>query len=187
MADEVQQLLNDLNVKLEEIRPQLNHIKEVYSLLEGIKKHTNASFELPDIGWLIGSSSTNQEKIPSKGTTVDLRPDRFYGMGFTDAAEEYLKMVGHAASFDAIYEALERGGIKLESGGKNAANLSLTRAVRKFVKFRSGDTESFGLVEWYPKRKKSKAEEVLDLVNGNKNGKTEEPQTQVKEEASEEK
>jgi hypothetical protein len=83
-----------------------------------------------------------------------LPPDRFYGKDFTFAAEEYLRMVGHAATFDDIYTALERGGLRLENGSKKAANISMTRAVRKFVKFKSGDSESFGLVEWYPKKRK---------------------------------
>jgi hypothetical protein len=156
----VKKLIDDLNAKIGEIKPQLQEIKEIYSLLQEFKKRTGAPFEIPDLGWLIGGQADTRESTAVHQTGPVIRPDSFYGKSITEAAEEYLKPIRHAVSGDEIFTALTRGGLLTE---RKSVNDTLTRAVRKFKKFGTGSAASFGLIEWYPK-KKSKAEELLSKI-----------------------
>lgn len=151
MADEtVQKLIAELNGKIEEIKPQLKHIKEIYSLLEGIKRHTDASFNLPDLNWLIANKGEVQENI---GLVQDIRPGKFYRKKLTDAAEEYLEIASHTVPLDEIINGLKKGGASIENDEE--VETALTRATRKFKKFKiEGQKPSFGLLSWYEKKRK---------------------------------
>jgi hypothetical protein len=166
MADEtIQKLIDELNEKVEEIKPQLEHIKEIYTLLEGIKRHTGVSLNLPDLNWLIAKEERTQEVMISQQNKFAIRPDTFYGKEITDATEEYLKMIGHAIAFDEIYDSLTKGGAIIES--KERLNTALTRAVRKFKKFKSESGDNFGLLSWYEQGEKRRR---TKFTRGSENG-----------------
>jgi hypothetical protein len=154
MADEtIQKLIDELNGKIEEIKPQLDHIREIYALLEGIQKHTQVSLDLPDLSWLISKAGAPQKEISSPQANSTIRPDRFYGKELTDAAEEYLNMVGHAVPLSEIIDGLTKGGASIT--GMEKLDTALTRATRKFKKFkRAGLEPNFGLLSWYEKKRK---------------------------------
>src|SRR5712692_3163941 len=44
------------------------------------------------------------------GAKANVRPDEFFGMTYSAAAEAYLTKVGHAVSMDELLDALNRGG-----------------------------------------------------------------------------
>lgn len=139
-----------VNKLLEELNNKIAEIREAYSALQTLKKY-GASFDLPDLGNLFtgqqGTSLSSQAKI---------RPDEFYGRSQTEATEMYLRKAGHAMPLGDIYNALSEGGIAFGGDGKKNLNIQLTRATRKFSKIGSGPGVSFGLLEWYPKKKKVK-------------------------------
>lgn len=165
MTDElVKKLISELDTKITEIRPQLESIKEIYMLLEGIKKHTGASFDLPDLNWLIGKGEATQTPT-LKQSEITIKAGMFYNKELTSAAEEYLKMVGHAVSFEEIYNALLEGHASIEGdAARDKFNTALTRATRKFKKFGTGFEASYGLLSWYEKKKRNRAEEILEKM-----------------------
>ncbi len=82
------------------------------------------------------------------GKKLDIRADEFFGMTHAEAAKAYLKKVGHAASFEELVEALQKGGCKV--GGANPKRvlyISLIRNTRDFVPPQKG---YIGLREFYP-------------------------------------
>ncbi|MCZ7385422.1 MAG: hypothetical protein O8C63_11850 [Candidatus Methanoperedens sp.] len=144
MADNniVEKLRADLIEKAKEI-------ERIYGLLKSLKSY-DESIEIPDIAKLITSESAEIEK--SSGSSI--RPDEFYGLSNTDATERYLKKIGHAVSLEEIYNALMKGGVVFTGNGRNNLNIMLTRATRKFAKIVSDSVIHFGLLEWYPSRRK---------------------------------
>jgi len=164
----IQKLLSDLNSKVDEIRPQLDKIREIFTLLDGIKKYTGASFELPDLSFLT-SNNTQRETQPvasQEPKRLDIKPDTFYNKELTDAVESYLSMIGNATHLADIYEALKRGGASIDS--KDRLNEALTRATRKFKKFGTGIDASFGILSWYGEKlkKKSLTREIIEKLEG---------------------
>ncbi len=146
----IQKLIDDLNVKVEEIRPQLEKIKETYTVLEGLQKLTGTELDLPDLSWLTSSKRENLEV--TKPATRSIHPDTFYGKEPTVAAELYLKDFRNARPFTEIYEALKKGGLDIS---KDKLDTALTRSTRRFKKFGTGDNASFGMLSWYPDKKKT--------------------------------
>lgn len=93
-----------------------------------------------------GSSAKNGAKTP-------LRPDEFFGMTYSVAAEAYLNKVGHAVSMDELLDALNRGGCPV--GGREPRKtlyISLVRDVRTFVPI-AGRIGFLGLRKFYPNLK----------------------------------
>lgn len=145
---DVSQMMKDLNKKAEEL-------KVLHKTLSTIKEY-GANFDLPTLADLIGSNEV-------KPLEVNIKPDTFYGMSQTDATEKYLRMVGHAASIDEIYAALASGGIEFSANGRNNLNMMLIRATRRFARI-PGLVNSFGMLEWYPKRKRNQDLTVKDML-----------------------
>jgi len=137
-------------------------IKKILTTLNMLKEYDNG-IEIPDLKSLL---NIDGKELGLKGDASSIRPDEFYQMTNTEAAEKYLKKVGHAVSLDEIFEAIQKGGIKFSSNGKISLNVQLTRATSKFCKMKHGDAVNFGLREWYPKKRKiatqEAEEEVLD-------------------------
>jgi hypothetical protein len=139
---------NVVNKLLDELQSKANEIQEIYTTLQTLKKY-GADFELPEFASFLRSQ---EGTVPS--TNITIRPDEFYGLSNTDAAEKYLRKVGHAVSLGEIYNALSQGGVKFTGDGRKSLYVQLIRATRKFTKIGSGQGISFGLLEFYPKRAK---------------------------------
>jgi hypothetical protein len=93
------------------------------------------------------------------GAKTTLRPDEFFGMTYSIAAEAYLNKVGHAVSMDELLDALNRGGCPV--GGREPRKtlyISLVRDVRTFVPI-AGRTGFLGLRKFYPNLKALKEKE----------------------------
>ena len=139
----IQKLLSDLKEKVKEV-------EEIYNTLQTLKKY-GAPIEIPELRNLMGTSEGM--KIETRQANgLSIRPDEFYGMSNTEAAEKYLRQVGHAASLENIFDVLVRGGIRFSGDGRKNLNIQLTRATRKFAKIGRGSDVNFGMLEWYPKR-----------------------------------
>jgi hypothetical protein len=90
--------------------------------------------------------------------SVKIVPGEFFNQSQTDAAAAYLKKVKHAVSVDQILEALKAGGIKFEGAEPKASLYTvLVRATKRFVLV---SPNTFGLIEWYPDRKKKEKKSV---------------------------
>lgn len=135
-----------VNKLLEELQKKAYEIQEIYTTLQTLKKY-GADIELPELASLL---SSNGAMIPT--VNIAIRPDEFFGLSNTDAAERYLRKVGHAVSLAEIYHALSQGGIQFSGEGRKSLYVQLIRATRKFVKIGKGQGISFGLLDWYPQR-----------------------------------
>jgi hypothetical protein len=143
MDDVIEKLLKDLREKAAEV-------KKIYATLQTLQSYDDR-IVIPQLAILLGD-----ENLPSaEGGRVTIRPDEFYNMSNTEAAEKYLRKLGHSATLDEIFNKLKEGGAYLTSANaKNNLNIQLTRATRKFAKISTGTSVSFGLLDWYPKRAK---------------------------------
>lgn len=146
----VKKLLNDFNAKIKEAR-------KIYTTLQTLKDY-GADFELPDFGEI----KTNEERSAQSFKSIQIRPDEFFGQTNNEAAEKYLRKVGHAIPLNNIYDALLQGGIKFTGDGHRNLYTQLIRANRKFVKIGIGQDASFGIIDWYPKRTRS--EEIIKKI-----------------------
>lgn len=138
---------NMVDKLMEKLKFHANETQKIYYLLSQLKQIGEADFELPNLTTFFSP----EMGIPSTSPTI--RVDEFHRRKHTDAAEQYLRKMGHAMPFEEIYNALIEGGAEFTGDGKKSLNVQLTRATRKFSKIGSGKDVSFGLLEWYPKRK----------------------------------
>jgi len=158
MNDVVQKLMEEFNSKIGEL-------KVIYETLSNIKIITKAEFELPDINMITDGARGAEAKAKPE---LSIRCDTFVNKSNTEAAEAYLKMVGHAVSLDEIYNALVSGGITFTGNGKSTLYSQIIRATRKFIKIGQGSNVNFGLLEFYPKKKRKagessdKSDEIID-------------------------
>lgn len=140
---------NVVDKLLEELQQKVNEIEEIYTTLQTLKKY-GAEITLPDLGSLI----TGGAKTGFPVANLEIRPGEFYNLSNTEATEKYLRKVGHAMPLEDIYNALIEGGVRFSGDGRKNLNIQLTRATRKFAKIGHGKGVSFGLLDWYPKRRK---------------------------------
>jgi len=118
--------------------------------------------------------ATFPRNIPQESTklrgAISVRPDQFFGMSHTSAAEAYLKMVGHAAPLDEILIALKSGGIAF--GGADPRKTLYTELVRGTKKFVLVPPQTFGLREFYPNLpKKTRKEKTTKGQSKKRRGK----------------
>jgi hypothetical protein len=140
---------------LEELRQKASEIEEIYSALQTLKKY-GADITLPDLSSLISSKGN----VVLEVANLEIHPGEFYNLSNTDAAEKYLRKAGHAMPLEDIYNALIDGGVRFSGDGRKNLNIQLTRATRKFAKIGHGKGVSFGLLDFYPRRKRiAKTEE----------------------------
>ncbi len=160
---------------LKELKTKVEEVKAVYTELQTLKKY-GADIVLPDLQNLLNVNGTEVWD----STDMSIRPDEFFGMTNSEAAEKYLKKIGHAAPFDDIYTALVEGGLKFTANGRTVLNNQLTRGTRKFVKMGKGHKISFGLLDFYPDRIKrqrlGQATEEVNTNNENNNKEENEPE-----------
>lgn len=95
-------------------------------------------------------------------TNQPIRPDLFYGKVFAAAAAEYLRMKKQATSAQEIMENLEKGGFEFTwSGDVRLRNVAISLAKNSQL-FHKLPNNTFGLLEFYPDRKKkTKAGELI--------------------------
>lgn len=148
----------EANRLLEQLNQKAKEINEIYTALQIMKKY-GVNVDLPELSSLL---SCKAETISTD--SLSIRPDDFFDFSNTEAAEQYLIKVGHAMPLVDIHKALVAGGKKFKGDGMKSLNIQLTRATKKFVRMGSGQGVSFGLLDFYPKRKK--ARELINLVEG---------------------
>jgi len=146
----------DVDKAIRELKEHASAMKELLAGLQFIKKYGGTEIAIPELQSLFNGSVKNITSDTGNDTlNTNLMPDTFYGMSINDAAEKYLRMVGHVCSFNQLYSALTQGGFE-SSESKEKLSMSLTRATMRFKKFGSGMDASYGLLEWYPSSVKAK-------------------------------
>lgn len=139
---------------LNELQEHVKEAKRIHVALETIRDVGGVKIELPNLRDLL--SDEKQDGKVAAHITTEIKPDLFFGLSNTAAAEKYLKMKGHSVSLVDIYDALIRGGKSFTGDGKKSLYVQLVRATRKFARVGSGSNVSFGLLEFYPHRKKTR-------------------------------
>lgn len=103
--------------------------------------------------------------IPSQpNRETEIRPDSFFGMSIPDAAKKFLAMSNrNPKSTQQIADALQSGGMTSDSDNfANSVGSVLNRVDRlggDIVKISRG---MWGLVEWYPGRKRNSKKQIDD-------------------------
>jgi len=135
---------DEIVTSLEKLRAQRDKLTDAIEALEKL---------------LEGEEAGSPEGDPASGTTgrvkvgsVKILPGEFFNQSQTDAAAAYLRKVTHAVNVDQILEALKVGGVKFEGADPKATLYTvMVRATKRFVLV---SPNTFGLIEWYPDRKK---------------------------------
>jgi len=97
-------------------------------------------------GTAAASRSTQPSSFGRSGSRF-IKPDQFLGQPPLEAAKQYLGMVGHAAHFDEIADAVQRGGAATKgSDWRDKLEVSLVRSVYEVVKVQD---KTFGLMSFY--------------------------------------
>lgn len=151
--DHVQKTLSELLAQREKKAAEFAaELKRMDATIEGIRMafqpDTNAS--------PAGTSSTETYKASDSVAASGLgaiQAGDFFGKPQADAAQEYLKRLGRASTIEDIYNALQRGGAKLQ-GKDPKKNLYISLVKRKAV-FVLVAPYTFGLWEFYPNAKQS--------------------------------
>ena len=114
------------------------------------------------------SPSPNGGGDKAVSSSLEIKPDTFFGKRQHTAIREYLEMrkvngAGPARPRE-IYEALRTGGVKFESDDEQKALVALRAMLRRrtstFIKV--GESGAYGLVSWYPDAKRKKAKSVSE-------------------------
>jgi hypothetical protein len=161
MADE------HLGKTLDEVKLQITaHIREARRLLitvntlEEMMSESKSSFAdfigneaeyetgpnttVPPVG---GRGAVITVGLGRSATPSLIKPDQFLGQTPLDAAKRYLAMVGHAAQFDEIADAVQRGGAAIKGADwRDRLEMSLLRSVYEVVKVQE---KTYGLVSFY--------------------------------------
>lgn len=107
--------------------------------------------------------------VASEGRALQNRPDLFFGKPFATAVEMILRSRGHAVASSEIADALLAGGyvFRDEIAPNRAVPIRLGKNTAKFVSI--PNTDSFGLLEWYPEVQKTRRakSEKGSVQNGN--------------------
>lgn len=126
---------------------------DLTKLIEALQRDLGQSSESTGNGNVAITPLAGGLRASGQLSTVHLqvKPGEFYGMSHTEAAQAYLRKVGHAVHVDKILEVLQAGGVKM-AGKTPKANLytALVRGTKRFVLVSPG---TFGLAEFYPARK----------------------------------
>jgi hypothetical protein len=132
--------IKELEDKLERAQKEVSDTKNAINVLLGTLGESPRFAEIA-------------EKEQTHGKTI--RPDQYFRKSITNAAKEYLKMKGSAATIDEIIDALKKGGCELGQHPNRNLRIALSKNSYAFAPI-SGDT--FGLWEFYGGRPKKKAE-----------------------------
>lgn len=141
---------------LNAIRLHAAKINEYYAALKTLSEF-DETIILPDLSTLIKSEGQIISHVPDRA----IRPDEFVGMPIPAAIEKFLQKIGHAISFDEIYDALGQGGVEFTSNGRTVLANAIRRSDDKFTKIKNGH---IGLREWYGK-KRSSVKDIIEKAN----------------------
>src|SRR5713226_2500886 len=151
MSDHIQKTIEEALVKLREQEQQVIKTK---TLINSLREWAGQPALFPD-------SETN-----SSTQTGPLRRDEYYGQALSTVVREVLVKRREAglgpASVDEIYHAMLEGGYAFETSNeenaKRGLRISLTKNSATFHRLPQG---GYGLKEWYPNIKESKARTSL--------------------------
>jgi hypothetical protein len=108
---------------------------------------------------------SDTEMKVSKGTSLSIRSDQFYGQSMVTAIRQILEMRKALdqgpASINELYAAMQEGGFAFDArdddNAKRGVRISVTKNSSIFHKIPSG---KIGLLEWYPGAKQPKAKRL---------------------------
>src|SRR5271157_3366159 len=115
--------------------------------IEAIRKLVQPDSQPSSISVQADDAFTFQGNV-STVVTKGVQAGDFFGKPQADAAREYLKRLGRAATVDDIFTALQQGGVKFK-GKDPKKNLYISLTMRKAI-FVSVAPYTFGLWEFYP-------------------------------------
>lgn len=154
MADEhLEKTLLDLQSQREKrIADFRGEIERLDTAIEAIRKLVQPDSQTSTISVQVSDAFTFKDN--ASASTKGVQPGDFFGKPQADAAREYLKRLGRAATVDDIFAALQRGGVKF-TGKDPKKNLYISLTMRKAI-FVSVAPYTFGLWEFYPDAKGEK-------------------------------
>lgn len=145
LGEALKRLLAEREAKAAEVTKLDNAIEAIQIIIgEPLQPTEAAEINLQSI---IHTRNIRQESTKFRGP-ISVRPDQFFGMSHTGAAEAYLKMLGYAAPIEEILETLRNGGIAFS--GVDPRKTLYTELVRGTKKFVLVPPQTFGLREFYP-------------------------------------
>jgi hypothetical protein len=124
---------------------------ELDTLIKGLEKRLGV---VP----AIGEQSSGQSSGPRVTVSLDSIPVGFFhNLSQAAAAEKLLRMnEGHPLTTNEIMDAFRKSG--MDVSGKNAITILYNALKRSSNKFERVAGKAWGLAEWYPERKKRKAD-----------------------------
>ncbi len=139
-------------------KPQINY-KDVLADLKARRIALDAA-----IAAIEQMNSSGSVGAISEGTTIDyigeLPSDAFFGMSVPSATKKFLTMKKKPQSTQEIADALEAGGLTHSSENfTNTVSTSLHRLKKDEEGVVRVSRGKWGLMEWYPGRKRGKASE----------------------------
>jgi len=106
-----------------------------------------------------GMQPIYQEVSEPSRVGVSVRPDEFANQTTpSSAARAFLKLRGHAATVDDIYDAITRGGFGCSKDVKDT-KAAIRIALGKDPSMKRLPNGSYGLLEWYPALKREREAE----------------------------
>ncbi len=152
----------------EELNPAIQHLERKVNVLIMALNVLRDEAGLPPY-----SPSPNGGGDKLKPSSLEIKPDTFFGKRHHTAIREYLEMRKASGAGPArpreIYEGLSAGGVKFESSDKQKALVALRALLRRrtavFIKV--GDTGAYGLVSWYPNAKPKNSKSVSEEHSDN--------------------
>jgi hypothetical protein len=152
MSVELEKAIDSLYIEMENLNKRISEIK----------KNVNS------LSALMGKDQPfTDSELLSVNLSTSIRPDQFFGKGLATAVKEYLRMRGQSVSAKEIYEGLKSGGFEF-TGNKNESiqfrnlAISLGKNTNDFVYVKSSN--SYGLWEFYPERKREKEKRKADVL-----------------------
>jgi hypothetical protein len=162
------ELQKAIELVLAKLREQEAQVAETKTAINALCKVAGQPIMFPDVG-------------AAPGANTAFRSDQFYGQPLTKVVRDILaarkaQNLG-AASVGEIYNAMSAGSYNFDTSStenaKRALRISLTKNSAVFHKLPNGD---YGLREWYPNLKESKAKQATGTTEP-------EPETPPAEEA----
>jgi hypothetical protein len=139
MLDPIRQSIEKLTKQLEEQEAQVAKTKSAINVLCEA----------------LGEQPRFSEVLSESRKVLRIRPDAFYSKAFATAVREVLQMRNEPLSVSDIVDILKQGGFDFGKTKdlERAVSISLGKNTAAFLQLPNSDT--FGLVEWYPDAKRS--------------------------------
>lgn len=141
-------------------------------LADLVAKRDDLNAAIKAVERIVGVTPTQSNTVatgaPSNGTVsenTEIRRDTFFQMSIPDAAKKFLAMSKAAKTTQEIAEALERGGMTHASGNfANSVGSVLHRLDHAGGDILRVGRGTWGLAEWYPGRRRTKASKLQELI-----------------------